>query len=360
MGGNHLFKILTNSKKSQARIGYLETAHGGIETPVFMPVGTQATVKGLLPSQLDQIGSQIILGNTYHLHLRPTDSIIAKMGGLHPFMKWEKPILTDSGGYQVFSLAKNCKIDQEGVVFKSHINGAAIRFSPKVVIDVQRNLNSDIMMPLDICTAYPATKDQLEKDMALTLRWEKEALDYWQKKPGNQQLFAIVQGGCDPQLRQRCAETLAELPFSGYAIGGLSVGEPQALLEDITYSTSPHLPKEKPRYLMGVGLPKNMRAAISAGVDMFDCVAPTRLARHGHVFVESGHLNLKNAQFKEDEQAIEANCDCLTCKEFSRAYLRHLIVAKESLAVTLLSLHNVRFMHRCIDQIKAEIKAGLF
>ena len=355
-----MFTVTHESKVSRARIGRLETAHGTIETPVFMSVGTQATVKGVMPQDLKKIGSQIILSNTYHLHLRPSDDVIKKLGGLHSFMSWDKPILTDSGGYQVFSLAKNCKIDTQGVVFKSHINGAPVRFSPKSVIDIQRNLNSDIMMPLDICTPYPAPIKKVEEDMAITLQWEKEALLYWKQNKRSQHLFAIVQGGCDPALRRRCAESLAEMDFPGYAIGGLSVGEPQQLLEDITAATTPFLPLNKPRYLMGVGLPKNMRAAIAAGVDMFDCVAPTRLARHGHVFVEEGHLNLKNAQFKLDDAPIDEQCDCTTCATFSRAYLRHLIVAKESLAVSALSVHNVRFMHRLIERIKLDIKEGRF
>ena len=355
-----MFKLLKTSEKSAARLGVLHTAHGQIETPVFMPVGTQASVKGLWPEALNDIGSQIILGNTYHLHLRPTDQIIAQLGGLHRFMNWNKPILTDSGGYQVFSLSKSRKIDAKGVTFKSHINGAAVRFEPKTVIDIQKNLGSDIMMPLDICTAYPASKNQLESDLKITTQWELEAYHYWKSQHTQQHLFAIVQGGCDIGLRKQSAESLCPYNFSGFALGGLSVGEPQELLESVTHASTPFLPKDKPRYLMGVGLPKNMRAAIASGIDMFDCVAPTRLARHGHVFIAEGHLNLKNSRFKLDALPIEEHCSCYTCQNYSKAYLRHLLVAKEPLAISLLSLHNIYFMHQLVKSIKQEIKDGIF
>ena len=350
-----MFEIIKQSKKSKARLGRLKTKNGVIETPVFMPVGTQASVKGVLPDQLKALGSQIVLANTYHLHLRPTDELIQKQGGLHAFMNWDLPILTDSGGYQVFSLGSRRKIDPEGVTFASHIDGRRVRFTPKVVIDIQRHLGSDIMMPLDICSAYPCEPKQLRAEMQQSMRWELEALEYWQQNKQGQMLFSIVQGGCDHSLREESVDALIEHPFSGFAIGGLSVGEPQDLLESTCDFVANKLPEDKPRYLMGVGLPKNMKSAICSGIDMFDCVAPTRLARHGSVFSEEGHLCLKNARFKEDPRPIEASCDCLCCRSYSRAYLRHLLVAKEPLAITLLSIHNIKFMHDVISKIKKDI-----
>ena len=355
-----MFNILNQSKKSNARIGELHTAHGVIETPVFMPVGTQATVKGVPVDFLHQLQTQIILGNVYHLNLRPTSERIAKLGGLHSFMNWNKPILTDSGGYQVFSLQNQRTIEPDGVTFKSHLDGSKHRLTPKRVIDIQRNLGSDIMMPLDICTPYPSTQQQVEADMAITHRWEAEAFDYWQENTNQQLLFGLVQGGVFKESRQKSAETLTKLPFSGFSIGGLSVGEPMDELEAITDYTAQLLPEDKPRYLMGVGLPENFEAAIRSGIDMFDCVAPTRLARHGNFFTKEGRKNIRNSQFQDDMSPLDETWSCSLCANYSRAYLRHLFVANEILAVTLLSLHNIAFVFELVDDIKRRIRDGEF
>ncbi len=355
-----MFKELVSSKKSKARIGEVHTAHGVIETPVFMPVGTQATVKGLPSDFLDQLNTQIILGNVYHLNLRPTSERIASLGGLHSFMNWQKPILTDSGGYQVFSLQNQRTIESDGVTFKSHLDGSKHRLTPKRVIDIQRNLGSDIMMPLDICTPYPSTQTQVEDDMAITHRWEEEAFYYWQENTNNQLLFGLVQGGVYKESRQKSAEALTQFPFSGYSIGGLSVGEPTDELESITDHTTQFLPKDKPRYLMGVGLPENFEAAIRSGIDMFDCVAPTRLARHGNFFSREGRKNIRNSKFQDDLAPLDESCQCSTCTRYSRAYLRHLFVANEILGVTLMSHHNIAFVFDLINDIKQRIRQGLF
>ena len=355
-----MFNILNQSKKSNARIGELHTAHGVIETPVFMPVGTQATVKGVPVDFLHQLQTQIILGNVYHLNLRPTSERIAKLGGLHSFMNWNKPILTDSGGYQVFSLQTQRSIEPDGVTFKSHLDGSKHRLTPKRVIDIQRNLGSDIMMPLDICTPYPSTQKQVEADMKITHRWEAEAFDYWQQNTNQQLLFGLVQGGVFKESRQKSVETLTQLPFSGFSIGGLSVGEPMDELEDITDYTAQLLPEDKPRYLMGVGLPENFEAAIRSGIDMFDCVAPTRLARHGNFFTKEGRKNIRNSQFIDDLAPLDETWSCSLCANYSRAYLRHLFVANEILAVTLLSLHNIAFVFELVEDIKRRIRGGEF
>lgn len=355
-----MFKQLVASKKSKARIGELHTAHGVIETPVFMPVGTQATVKGLPVDYLEKLETQIILGNVYHLNLRPTSERIASLGGLHRFMNWDKPILTDSGGYQVFSLQNQRTIESDGVTFKSHLDGSKHRLTPKRVIDIQRNLGSDIMMPLDICTPYPSAQSAVEADMDITHRWEVEAFDYWQDQPNGQLLFGLVQGGVFKESRQRSAETLTQYPFSGFSIGGLSVGEPMEDLEAITDFTAGLLPQDRPRYLMGVGLPENFEAAIRSGIDMFDCVAPTRLARHGNFFTREGRKNIRNRQFQDDLSPLDEGCTCQTCKHYSRAYLRHLFVSNEILGVTLMSLHNIAFVFQLISDIKDRIRDGKF
>ncbi len=355
-----MFDVLFESKKSHARIAQLHTAHGIVETPVFMPVGTQATVKGLPVEYLNQINTQIILGNVYHLNLRPSSERIAHLGGLHAFMNWNKPILTDSGGYQVFSLKNQRKIESDGVIFKSHLDGSSHRLTPQRVIDIQRNLGSDIMMPLDICTPYPSTQQQVDDDMLITHRWEKEAYDYWQQLPNEQLLFGLVQGGVFKESREKSAKVLTQHNFSGFAIGGLSVGEPLDDLEAITDFTAQLLPKEKPRYLMGVGLPENFESAIRSGIDMFDCVAPTRLARHGNFFTQDGRKNIRNRQFQDDLGPLDSNCECSTCKNYSRAYLRHLFVANEILGVTLMTLHNIAFVFELINDIKQRIRAGVF
>ena len=353
-----MFEVTVQSKKSSARLGVLHTAHGPIETPVFMPVGTQATVKGVPVDALHDLQTQVILGNVYHLNLRPTSERIHALGGLHHFMNWQKPILTDSGGFQVFSLQNQRTIESDGVTFKSHLDGSKHRLTPKRVIDIQRNLGSDIMMPLDICTPYPSTQEQVDHDMAITHRWEKEAFDYWQKSPNDQLLFGLVQGGTFKSSRKLSAEALTQYDFSGFSIGGLSVGEPLEILNEMTDYTAQLLPKDKPRYLMGVGLPENFRAAIKSGIDMFDCVAPTRLARHGNFFTQDGKKNIRNAQFQDDSEPLDSACQCPVCQQYSRAYIRHLNVANEALGATLLSIHNIAFVFQLIESIKSEIRSG--
>lgn len=349
------FEIIKESKHSKARAGILKTAHGDIRTPVFMPVGTQATVKALTPDMVKAAGADIILSNTYHLHLRPGADLIADLGGLHSFMAWDKPILTDSGGFQVFSLSKIRKIHENGITFKSHIDGSQHEFTPRRVIDIQRQLGSDIMMPLDICTPYPASRQQCEDDLDITSRWEIDAFDYWQNDPSYQALFAIVQGGMYPDLRQKSLDALLQRDFPGYAMGGVSVGEPLDDMHRIIADTIPSFPKEKPRYLMGVGYPHNLDFAIAQGVDMFDCVIPTRLARHGQVFVPDGKLTIKNQQYKNDATPIDSNCTCYTCRHFSRAYLRHLFISGEILASTLMSLHNIHALIHHVQKIRDRI-----
>ena len=352
-----MFSIEKKSNRTKARAGKLKTAHGVIETPVFMPVGTQATVKALTPAHLKECESQIILSNTYHLSLRPGVELIKEFGGLHGFMNWDRPILTDSGGFQVFSLAANRKIDKDGVTFKSHLDGSEKRFTPESVVDLQLGFNSDILMPLDICTAYPATEDEVRRDLKVTHDWERRAYEHWIKNKDNQQLFAIVQGGMFPQLRDESVRALTQYDFPGFAIGGVSVGEPIDKMYPIIEHTTLQLPEDKPRYLMGVGEPDNLRFAIENGVDMFDCVIPTRLARHGTVFVgkDGEKLSIKNQQFKSDKLPLDAECSCYTCKNFSRAYLRHLFKASEILAMTLLSLHNVHYLVHYVKKIREKI-----
>ena len=351
------FELLKTSKKTKARAGILHTAHGPVETPVFMPVGTQGTVKTLTPHMVEEMGASIILGNTYHLSLRPGAELIKKAGGLHEFSQWKKPILTDSGGFQVFSLQNIRKITKKGVTFKSHLDGSKHEFTPKRVIDLQRGFNSDIMMPLDICTPYPSSKKQVADDMKITFDWEKEAREFWAEDKRGQLLFGLVQGGTFKDLRQESAEQMVGLDFPGYAIGGLSVGEPLDILEEYTAYTARLLPEDKPRYLMGVGLPHNLPACIHMGIDMFDCVAPTRMARHGTAFSSHGDVNIRNAKHKEDMGPLDTECGCYTCKHFSRAYIRHLFQAKEILALTLLSYHNVYYLIHLVKGVREAILA---
>jgi queuine tRNA-ribosyltransferase len=349
------FKIIKKDPHSFARAGILSTPHGDVETPVFMAVGTQATVKGLTPKQLSEIDTPIILANTYHLSLRPGAELIEKHGGLHEFMSWQKPILTDSGGYQVFSLSKNRNITPDGVVFKSHIDGSKHRFSPTSVIDLQLKLKSDIMMPLDICTEYPATKKNVANDLSITHEWEKKAFEYWSEKKTPQWLFSIIQGGMYKDLRQESVEFLSQFNFPGFAIGGLSVGEPREKLEEFISFTSPLLPEKKPKYVMGIGLPENLEFAIKHGIDMFDCVIPTRLARHGQIFIKDERVNIKKNCFKEDTTPIDIDCCCYTCNHFSKAYLRHLFITKEILASTLMSIHNIYTLVNKVKTIRRKI-----
>ncbi|MCI0684535.1 MAG: tRNA guanosine(34) transglycosylase Tgt [Gemmataceae bacterium] len=341
-----------------ARLGRLHTAHGPVETPVFMAVGTQASVKGLTPEQLEAAGVQMVLGNTYHLALRPGSELIAEQGGLHRFMGWPRPILTDSGGYQVFSLAANLKIDDRAAVFRSHIDGALLELSPESAVRIQEELGADIAMCLDECPAHGATADKLREAVRRTIHWAERCRAAHHRP--DQALFAIVQGGTDVDLRRRCAHALAALDFPGYALGGFSVGEtPHQMLAALEPSAA-CLPEHKPRYLMGVGRPEDILLAVARGIDMFDCVLPTRNGRNAMAFTAQGPLKLRNACHKRDSAPLESDCACPTCRQFSRAYLHHLFLADEMLGPTLLSLHNVAFYSRLLSAIRQAIAAGTF
>ncbi len=330
-----------------ARAGLLKTDHGEIPTPMFMPVGTQGTVKAIEPRELREIGARIILGNTYHLYLRPGTSVIEEAGGLHAFAAWDRPILTDRGGYQVFSLADLRGIDPDGVQFRSHHDGSLHRFTPESVIDIQRSLGSDIMMVLDECPAYPCDAEYARRSHELTVRWAGRCRAHWEKTSGrygtNQSLYAIVQGSIYPELRSESASALVAMDFDGYAIGGLSVGEPVEAMYAMTSLCTGLLPADKTRYLMGVGTPENILESIERGIDLFDCVMPTRNARNALLFTREGKLNLRNAAFANDFRPPDRECGCYTCRSFSRAYLRHLIKAGEILGLQLATLHNLAF-----------------
>jgi queuine tRNA-ribosyltransferase len=358
------FRLLKQDKHTKARAGILHTAHGVIRTPVFMPVGTQASVKALSPLDLVQTRSQIILHNTYHLYLRPGQELIRKAGGVQKFSSWNRPVLTDSGGYQVFSLAAMAKVTPEGVRFKSHLDGSAHFFSPESVVAVQRDLGSDIMMVLDECVPYPCDHAYATRGHHITLDWAKRSqLAFKQSRPifrFEQQQFAIIQGSVFADLRRESAQSLVDLDFPGYAIGGLSVGEPKEALYDMTELCCNLLPANKPRYLMGVGKPADLLAGIERGVDMFDCIMPTRNGRNGTAFTSSGQIVIKNAKFKEQFEPLDPECDCYTCRTFSRAYLRHLFQAEELLVLRLVSLHNVHFYIRLMEQARTAIWQGKF
>jgi queuine tRNA-ribosyltransferase len=350
----------------RARRGMLQTAHGRIETPVFMPVGTQGAVKALTPQQLDEIGASIILGNTYHLMLRPGDELIARRGGLHKFIGWKKPILTDSGGYQVFSLASRRKINENGVEFRSHLDGTPHLLTPERAVDIQMNLGSDIAMVLDECPALPSTAAVIDASVELTARWAKRCrvrhLEHLDRRnaPDAPFLFGIVQGGTFQDLRRKSAELTVAIGFEGYAIGGLSVGETNETMYDVLAQTTPYLPVNQPRYLMGVGTPLDMVEAVARGVDMFDCVLPTRNARNGQLFTREGPVNIKNAQYAEDDGPADPACNCYTCRNFSRAYLRHLYTAGEMTGGTLNTLHNLSFYLDTMRRIREAISFGRF
>lgn len=356
------FTLQKTDSETSARAGLLETAHGTIETPVFMPVGTQGTVKALSPQDLNEINAQIILGNTYHLYLRPGPALIEKAGGLQKFSAWNKPILTDSGGYQVFSLAELNKITPEGFKFQSHLDGSYHFFSPELVVEIQRSLGSDIMMVLDECVAYPCTCEDAVRANNLTIDWAKRSLDtYYRTEPKfgyEQTLFAIVQGSTYEDIRKQSASALTDLDFPGYAIGGLSVGEPKDAHYEMTAVCTALLPATKPRYLMGVGKPEDLVIGIGQGVDMFDCVMPTRNGRNGSVFTRNGPLVVKNARYKEDFFPIEENCGCYCCRNFTRAYIRHLFQAREILALRLASLHNLYFYIQLMQEARQAILNG--
>jgi queuine tRNA-ribosyltransferase len=351
------FDLLKTDSESRARRGTLHTAHGEVPTPVFCPVGTQATVKGLTPRDLQELGAPMILSNTYHLYLRPGAEVIGRLGGLHAFMAWPGPILTDSGGFQVFSLEGLRKVDDGGVTFRSHIDGSEHRFTPEKVIEIQETLGSDIAMVLDEC-ARPDDREYAMQAMRRTHLWAERCLQDHTR--GDQALFGIVQGGIFEDLRAESARTLTALGFPGYAIGGLSVGESKADMLRILDSVTPLLPETKPRYLMGVGSPEDLVEGVARGIDIFDCVMPTRLARNGSVFTPSGRMNLRNAQYREDPRPIQEGCGCYTCRNFSRAYLRHLLIAKELLAPNLNTLHNVHYLLDLMVRIRASIEGGTF
>jgi len=394
-----MFKLLKKSKKSNARLGKLKTKHGVIKTPCFMPIATCGSVKSIDSIEMEKLDAEIILGNTYHLYLRPGDKLIKKLGGLHNFMNWQKPILTDSGGYPVFSLAKMRKITEEGVSFQSHIDGSRHLLTPEKSIEIQQNLGSDIMMVLDECAPYPASREYIKKSLGLTTRWAERCKKYFiksqilrknivtkkdvmvslsnhnilrQAQNDTSLLFGIVQGGTYKDLREKSAKQLLKLNFDGYAIGGVSVGEPSEKMLKVIDWTAPFLPEDKPRYLMGVGKPEEIIMSVARGIDMFDCVIPTRNARHGTIYkfkVESKKLkilekcnknfyeilHITNKKFKSDKKPIDKNCECFTCQNYSRAYLRHLFVSNELLALRLASIHNVYFYLELMKRIRNSV-----
>jgi len=341
----------------QARTGILKTSRGDIRTPAFMPVGTAATVKGMLPASVLETGADIVLGNTYHLMLRPGADLIGHLGGLHKFMSWERPILTDSGGYQVMSLSQLRKITEDGVRFRSHIDGTEEFLSPERAMEIQRLLGSDIQMVLDECPAYPATESDIEKSTQLSARWAARSKAAFDEQPGRA-CFGIVQGGVYPALRRRSINALCEIGFDGYAVGGLAVGESQSAMFDVLDATVPHLPATRPRYLMGVGKPDDIAGAVLRGIDMFDCVLPTRSGRNGQAFTRAGALNLRNARHAKDDAPLDEACRCPACRQFSRAYLHHVVKAGEIIASMLLTWHNLTYYQDLMARLRLAIAAG--
>ncbi len=355
---NFKFSVETNDRNTKARTGVLKTPHGEIKTPVFMPVGTQATVKAMTGDQVLTAGAQIILGNTYHLYMRPGHELIREAGGLHQFMNWKKPILTDSGGFQVFSLGDLRKLTEEGAAFQSHLDGSRHMFTPEKVVEIQEALGSDIMMVLDECTPYPADFEYTRHSMERTHRWAQRCKDA--QTNDRQALFGIVQGGMYPELRKISAEEIARLDFIGNAIGGLSVGEPKPMMYEMLDVVTEVLPREKPRYLMGVGTADCLVEGVARGVDMFDCVLQTRVARNGTALVRNGKLVIRNAEYAKDFRPIDETCDCYACKNHTRAYIRHLVKTNEILGAILLSIHNTRFTIRLMEEIRGHIEDGSF
>ncbi|MBP3908992.1 tRNA guanosine(34) transglycosylase Tgt [Turicibacter bilis] len=349
------YELIHECKQSGARYGKLHTPHGTFETPVFMPVGTLATVKTLSPEELDQMGAKIILANTYHLWLQPGEKIVEEAGGLHKFENWGGAILTDSGGFQVFSLSKLREITEEGVTFRDHRNGAPLFMSPEISIGVQNSLGADIIMSFDECPPYPATFEYMKNSVDRTIRWAERGKKA-HKNPETQALFGIVQGGEFPELRKYCAEKLVEMDFPGYSIGGVSVGEPKDVARKMIEYTVPYLPKDKPRYLMGVGSPDDLIDGAIRGIDMFDCVLPTRIARHGTAMTSVGRVVIKNKVYERDFTPLDPNCDCYTCKNYTRSYIRHLIKANESFGQRLVSYHNLHFLINLMEQIREAIR----
>ena len=358
MNNSPCFSLHKISTQSQARRGEVATAHGIVQTPVFMPVGTQATVKAVTVEDLKSLGAQIILGNTYHLFVRPGHRLIEEFGGLHGFMNWDRAILTDSGGFQIFSLKELTKITEEGAAFRSHLDGSKLFLSPEDAIEVQQSLGSDIMMCLDTCIPYPADRSETIDSTALTGRWAKRCREAHMSR--EQLLFGIVQGGMFPELRQESAETMQEIGFDGYALGGLSVGEPKEQMHDMTEATVVHLPADYPRYLMGVGTPEDLVEGVWRGVDMFYCVMPTRNARNGTLFTSFGKLVIKNARYRDDHLPVDESCGCYTCRNYSRAYLRHLFGCREILAYQLNTIHNLYYYVNLMAQIRTAIEKDCY
>lgn len=354
------FTLHKTDTTTHARRGTVHLAHGDVQTPAFMPVGTYGTVKGMLPKDIHAIGADIILGNTFHLWLRPTMSVIDEFGGLHDFIGWDKPILTDSGGFQVFSLGAMRKISEEGVHFRSPVDGAKVFLSPEVSMQIQKSLNSDIVMQFDECTPYPATHEEAQKSLELSLRWGQRCLDEHHRLGNKNALFGIIQGSMYKDLRMQSLSALTDMPFDGYAIGGLSVGEPKDEMMNVLSYLPNAMPKDKPRYLMGVGTPADIVEAVRRGVDMFDCVMPTRNARNGHLFTSTGAVKIKNAAHRHDTAPLDAECDCYTCQNFSRAYLHHLHKCGEMLSAQLNTIHNLRYYQNLMQDIRTSLENNGF
>lgn len=353
------YELIKTDTRTKARRGRVTTPHGTIETPVFMPVGTAATVKAMRPEEIKELGAEIILSNTYHLYLRPGHEIVKAAGGLHKFMNWDRPILTDSGGFQVFSLGAMRKIREEGVEFRSHIDGSKHMLSPEKSMEIQNALGSDIIMAFDECAPYPADRQYVKDSLERTTRWLRRCKEYHQNTD-RQSLFGIMQGGMYTDLRRESAEQIVELDLPGYAIGGLSVGEPKPLMYEIMDECVDYLPKEKPRYLMGVGSPDCLFEGVEQGIDMFDCVLPTRIARHGMAMTSQGRVNIKNAAYEKDFTPLDPNCDCYTCRNYSKAYLRHLFKADEILSSMLMTNHNLHFLVNTMKNIRKSIEEDRF
>jgi queuine tRNA-ribosyltransferase len=349
------YELIKTCKQTGARLGIIHTPHGSFETPMFMPVGTLATVKTLSPEELKEMGAGIILSNTYHLWLRPGHEIVKEAGGLHQFMNWDRGILTDSGGFQVFSLSEFRKIEEEGVYFRNHLNGDKLFLSPEKAMEIQNALGPDIMMAFDECPPYPATYEYMKQSVERTSRWAERCLKA-HKRPNEQGLFGIVQGGEFEDLRKQSAQDLVSLDFPGYAVGGLSVGEPKDVMNRVLEFTTPLLPANKPRYLMGVGSPDSLIDGVIRGIDMFDCVLPTRIGRNGTVMTSEGRVVIKNAQYARDFTPLDPNCDCYTCRNYTRAYIRHLIKCDETFGIRLTSYHNVYFLIKLMEQVRQAIR----
>ncbi len=349
------YELIKTCKQTGARLGMLHTPHGSFETPMFMPVGTLATVKTLSPEELKEMGAGVILSNTYHLWLRPGHEIVKEAGGLHVFMNWDRGILTDSGGFQVFSLSEFRRIEEEGVYFRNHLNGDKLFLSPEKAMEIQNALGSDIMMAFDECPPYPATYEYMKRSVERTSRWAERCLKVHQR-PNEQGLFGIVQGGEFEDLRKQSAQDLVSLDFPGYAVGGLSVGEPKEVMNRVLEFTTPLLPANKPRYLMGVGSPDSLIDGAIRGIDMFDCVLPTRIGRNGTVMTSEGRVVIKNAKYARDFTPLDPNCDCYTCRNYTRAYIRHLIKCDETFGIRLTSYHNVYFLIKLMEQVRQAIR----